>query len=73
MKNCVFSIDFRKTFQYQISQKKFFRWKPSCSLRTDGNDEAKSRSSQSRESVLKWHTRTSILQINQFIPCKRNK
>jgi hypothetical protein len=41
----IFSTCFRKILIYQISRKRV-QWKPSCSMRTDGHDEAISRSSQ---------------------------
>jgi len=36
--NRIFSTDFRKTFQYQISINSV-HWEPGCSVRTDGQTE----------------------------------
>ena len=41
----ILSTDFRGKLKYQVSSKSV-RWEPSCCMRTDGHDEAKSRFSQ---------------------------
>jgi len=41
----IFLTDFRKLLRYQVSWNSVQRW-PSCSVRTDGQDESNSRFSQ---------------------------
>ena len=49
----IFSTDCRKVLKHQTSRKSV-QWEPSCSMRTDGPDEANSQFSQFYESAWRW-------------------
>ena len=55
-----FATDFRKILKYQISWKST-RWEPSCYMRTDRRDEAKSSFSKF------WETRLKKTELNEYM------
>ena len=59
----IFSTDSRKSLKYQVSSKSVKR-KPSCSMRTDGHDEANSHFSQFCERAYKRKERRKKFGMN---------
>ena len=65
--NLIFSTASRNVLKHKISLKSV-QWEPSCSMRTDGHDEASSRFSQFCERPQKYNRRYLKLRLRRVRP-----